>query len=72
MLAPAQGFYATPGLGAERGPHRLRPGAAAPRGRRGILADGLQAYRAARRLEALAADQAGEADEPDFSVPAEG
>jgi aspartate aminotransferase len=71
MLAPAQGFYATPGLGQ----NEVRIAYVLDRRHLqaavGILADGLQAYRAARRLEALAAEQA-EADEPDFSVPAEG
>jgi aspartate aminotransferase len=72
MLAPAQGFYVTPGLGHNevriayvlQQPHLE----AAVR----ILADGLQAYRAARRLEALAAEQAGEEEQPDFSLPVEG
>jgi len=72
MLAPAQGFYATPGLGQNEvriayvlKQQHLEAAVA-------ILADGLTAYRAARRLEALAVEQAGEEDQPDFSLPVEG
>ncbi len=72
MLAPAQGFYATPGLGQNEVRIAYVLAQRQLEAAVGILADGLQAYRAARRLEALAADQAGEAEEPDFSVPAEG
>ena len=72
MLAPAQGFYATPGLGQTEVRIAYVLDQRHLEAAVGILADGLQGYRAARRLEALAADQAGEAEEPDFSVPAEG
>jgi aspartate aminotransferase len=72
MLAPAQGFYATPGLGQNEVRIAYVLEQRHLEAAVGILADGLQAYRAARRLEALAAEQAGEADEPDFSVPVEG
>jgi len=72
MLAPAQGFYATPGLGQNEvriayvlQQQHLEAAVA-------ILADGLTTYRAARRLDALAPDQAGEEDQPDFSLPVEG
>jgi aspartate aminotransferase len=71
MLAPAQGFYATPGLGHNevRIAYVLeqRHLEAAVE----IVASGLQAYRVARRLEALALEPAAEADEPDFSLPVE-
>jgi aspartate aminotransferase len=72
MLAPAQGFYATPGLGHNEvriayvlEQKHLEAAVA-------ILADGLTAYRAARPLKALAVDQAGEEDDPDFTLPVEG
>jgi aspartate aminotransferase len=72
MLAPAQGFYATPDLG-----HNEVRIAYVLEQRHleaavGIVADGLQAYRAVRRLEAVSGDPAGEGDQPDFSLPVEG
>jgi aspartate aminotransferase len=72
MLAPAQGFYATPGLGHNEVRIAYVLEQKHLEAAVGILADGLTAYRAARRLEALAVEQAGEEDQPDFNVPVEG
>ena len=71
MLAPAQGFYATPGLGHNEVRIAYVLQQKHLEAAVGILGDGLPASRAARRLEALAVAQADE-DEPDFSLPVEG
>ena len=72
MLAPAQGFYATPGLGHNEVRIAYVLEQKHLEAAVGILDDGLTAYRAARPLEALALEQAAEKDEPDFSLPVEG
>jgi aspartate aminotransferase len=71
MVAPAAGFYATPGLGQDEvriayvlQERDLRAAVAA-------LARALPAYRRARGLEAAPVAVAAGDDEPDFHVPAE-
>jgi aspartate aminotransferase len=71
MLAPAQGFYATPGLGHDEVRIAYVLEQRHLEAAVGILADGLTAYGATRRREAVA-DGAVAADKPDFSLPAEG
>jgi hypothetical protein len=71
MVAPAGGFYSTPGLGHNEvrvayvlNEKDLRAAAA-------VLAQGLEAYRRARGLSTLPAAPAFHEEEPDFSVPAD-
>src|SRR5438552_4185648 len=69
MVAPAQGFYATPGLGRDevRIAYVLKEGDL--RASVDILAEALPAYRSARRLAPVPSADA--TSQPDFSVPAE-
>jgi aspartate aminotransferase len=71
MVAPAGGFYSTPGLGHNEvrvayvlNEKDLRAAAA-------VLAQGLEAYRRARGLSTLPGAPAFHEEEPDFSVPAD-
>ena len=70
MVAPAEGFYATPGLGRDevRIAYVLKEDDL--RAAVEILAAALPAYRQARKLDAVNAP-AGTKAQPDFSVPAE-
>jgi aspartate aminotransferase len=70
MVAPAQGFYATPGLGRDEVRIAYVLKAEDLRAAVRILAAGLEAYGRLRSREAPPAGSAS--DEPDFSVPAEG
>ena len=72
MLAPAQGFYATPGLGHDEVRIAYVLEQRHLEAAVGILADGLTAYRAGRGREAVADEQAVDVDKPGFSLPAEG
>jgi aspartate aminotransferase len=72
MVAPAQGFYATPGLGSNEvriayvlNEDDLRSAVA-------ILGEGLEAYRRARGLGTVAPAATPPADDVDFHVPPEG
>jgi aspartate aminotransferase len=70
MVAPAEGFYATPGLGRDEVRIAYVLKGADLRAAVGILAAALPAYRAARGL--VAVPPGGEAvRQPDFSLPAE-
>jgi aspartate aminotransferase len=68
MVAPAQGFYATPGLGRDEVRIAYVLKEADLSAAVGILAAALPAYRAARNLDAVKTP-AGEVPQPDFSVP---
>ena len=70
MVAPAQGFYATPGLGRDevRIAYVLKEDDL--RAAVDILAEALPAYRVARGMAAVPAGTEG-VRQPDFSVPAE-
>jgi aspartate aminotransferase len=70
MVAPAEGFYATPGLGADQVRIAYVLKEADLRAAVDILAAALPAYRSARGLTAV--PEGGEAvRQPDFSLPAE-
>jgi aspartate aminotransferase len=70
MVAPAQGFYATPGLGRDEVRIAYVLKEADLQAAVDILAAALPAYREARKLDAAKAP-VGEVRQPDFSVPAE-
>lgn len=70
MVAPAQGFYATPGLGRDEVRIAYVLKEADLRAAVDILAAALPAYRAARGMAAAPAGFDG-VRQPDFSVPAE-
>jgi aspartate aminotransferase len=70
MVAPAPGFYATPGLGTDEVRIAYVLKAADLKASIAILADALQVYARARGLEHTAAANAPE-PVPDFHVPAE-
>jgi aspartate aminotransferase len=71
MVSPAQGFYATPGRGVNEA--RIAYVLAQDRLREAVtvLAEGLQAYRRVRNLEALPLGEEPEAEGPDFGIPVE-
>jgi aspartate aminotransferase len=72
MVAPAQGFYATPGLGKDEVRIAYVLKEADLRAAVAILAEALPAYRAARGLgSAKETARGGAVAQPDFSVPAE-
>ena len=70
MVAPAPGFYATPGLGADEVRIAYVLKEADLRASVDILAAALPAYRASRGMAAVPAGFEG-VRQPDFSVPAE-
>jgi aspartate aminotransferase len=70
MVAPAQGFYATPGLGRDEVRIAYVLKEADLRAAVEIFAEALPAYRAARGLSAVPAGSEA-VRQPDFSVPAE-
>ena len=70
MVAPAQGFYATPGLGRDEVRIAYVLKEADLRAAVEIFAEALPAYRAARGLKAVPA-LSDAVRQPDFSVPAE-
>jgi aspartate aminotransferase len=70
MVAPAQGFYATPGLGRDEVRIAYVLKEADLRAAVDILAEALPAYRAARGMAAVSTGSA-DVRQPDFSVPAE-
>ena len=72
MVAPAQGFYATPGLGANEVRIAYVLKAEDLRAAVRILAAGLQAYGAARAPKTVATGAQASAGAPDFALPAEG
>ncbi len=72
MVAPAQGFYASPGFGQDQvrlayvvAEEQLREAVA-------VLDNALERYRQVRNLESLPAETVAGPDVPDFNVPAEG
>ncbi len=71
MVAPAPGFYATPGLGTDEVRIAYVLKAADLRASVGILGDALTAYARARNLEPAHAAPARPDPVPDFHVPAE-
>jgi aspartate aminotransferase len=71
MVAPAEGFYATPGLGQNEVRLAYVLGEQALREAVTILAHALERYRGARNLESLPAEEPA-SESPDFSMPAEG
>jgi aspartate aminotransferase len=71
MVAPARGFYATPGLGQDEVRIAYVLKEEALRAAVSILGAGLSAYRKLRDLEPLGAGVAQAVEEPDFHVPAE-
>jgi aspartate aminotransferase len=71
MVAPAPGFYATPGLGTDEVRIAYVLKAADLRASVGILADALPAYARARNLEPAKHAPARPDPVPDFHVPAE-
>ena len=70
MVAPAPGFYATPGLGRDEVRIAYVLKEADLRAAVAILAEALPAYRAARGMATVPARAEG-VRQPDFSVPAE-
>jgi hypothetical protein len=70
MVAPAQGFYATPGLGRDEVRIAYVLNEADLRAAVEIFAEALPAYRAARGLSVVRAGSEA-VRQPDFSVPAE-
>jgi aspartate aminotransferase len=71
MVAPAPGFYATPGLGTDEVRIAYVLKAADLRASVGILGDALTAYARARNLEPAAHAHARPEAVPDFHLPAE-
>jgi aspartate aminotransferase len=71
MVAPAPGFYATPGLGADEVRIAYVLKAADLKASVAILADALQVYARARGLDHAAAAKGTREPVPDFHVPAE-